>query len=140
MFSPRAWRCFRVSSARELAERVFSTCVEVFLTITPAGTVANGFLHVRGGVSHAKERTAGVTPFSPRAWRCFLRRVRKGAEKRVFSTCVEVFLALERRNSLPRGFLHVRGGVSLNKPRRHNAGLVFSTCVEVFLTSATKTD
>ena len=50
-FSPRAWRCFLVHPPRRARQKVFSTCVEVFLKILLLGFARTSFLHVRGGVS-----------------------------------------------------------------------------------------
>ena len=94
----------------------------------------------------------GRSKSSPRPWRCFLTLGKTINSALVFSTSVEVFLALRRSPVLIRGLLHVRGGVSVNgsvahsldassprpwrcfRPHRglHEGPRVFSTSVEVF--------
>ena len=90
---------------------------------------------------------------SPRPWRCFFRHLDLSAATEVFSTSVEVFLAISGAVRLLPLLLHVRGGVSqasriiggssvssprpwrcfLHGPRVHRRQHVFSTSVEVFL-------
>ena len=50
----------------------------------------------------------------------------------VFSTSVEVFLAVPVYHKLTKGLLHVRGGVSAYVSDGCKNGKVFSTSVEVF--------
>ena len=152
-FSPRAWRCFSSWGVGGFWRGVFSTCVEVFLRKMSGQSVGMSFLHVRGGVSGVLSVGLAEIPFSPRAWRCFSTLSTAVSSGSVFSTCVEVFLS--RLSGLRRrqGFLHVRGGVSINarpvfinrqfSPRawrcfsfslkKSSREIVFSTCVEVFL-------
>ncbi len=72
----------------------------------------SSFLHVRGGVSYDVSRVSFLEVFSPRAWRCFLIKIKFLDHVLVFSTCVEVFPFLELVEQCIEGFLHVRGGVS----------------------------
>ena len=108
---------------------------------------------MRGGVSNPSANPSSLYPFSPRAWRCFLPYLHLRFFCKVFSTCVEVFLAGRNLVYEDSGFLHVRGGVSLSAVYAHpivrfsprawrcffregifrSIFIVFSTCVEVFL-------
>ena len=152
-FSPRAWRCFSGQSKVPICCEVFSTCVEVFLSLKSLPRRPSCFLHVRGGVSSRLLLGLRLFVFSPRAWRCFQASRQYWRSRDVFSTCVEVFLLDAGQGHHPPRFLHVRGGVSkalewsvrlsLFSPRAwrcfllytkiRDAGGVFSTCVEVFL-------
>ena len=131
---------------------VFSTCVEVFLRVYEIERERHRFLHVRGGVSQRPTDFISLIAFSPRAWRCFCHVVIRVSSHFVFSTCVEVFLAVRENLPTLASFLHVRGGVSdlfkryhvkisfsprawrcfHKKHELHHIGAVFSTCVEVF--------
>ena len=153
MSSPRPWRCFCCPVRYKEDLRVFSTSVEVFLIRFCTLRNALRLLHVRGGVSEPHRVKARLRRSSPRPWRCF---PQCGIAKRmtpVFSTSVEVFLALILLVLFIHRLLHVRGGVSHvalvsrarcgSSPRpwrcfRENAAHasahnVFSTSVEVFL-------
>ena len=89
--SPRPWRCFRhILHAGEIAN-VFSTSVEVFLEEEGYRAARAGLLHVRGGVSPAKQFVELPRTSSPRPWRCFLARFCSSWRTGVFSTSVEVF-------------------------------------------------
>ena len=134
--SPRPWRCFLSRQKIKVDLFVFSTSVEVFLTM-------------------CRKLGFGIES-SPRPWRCFqYGRIRRPCLP-VFSTSVEVFLrvllVIEPRASL----LHVRGGVSKASSRRRVSTMssprpwrcffffckffrlkfVFSTSVEVFPTGS----
>ena len=50
-FSPRMWRCFVEMIAYLSKKTIFSTYVEVFLSISSITMEAFNFLHVCGGVS-----------------------------------------------------------------------------------------
>ena len=91
---------------------VFSTCVEVFLRVYEIERERHRFLHVRGGVSQRPTDFISLIAFSPRAWRCFCHVVIRVSSHFVFSTCVEVFLAVRENLPTLASFLHVRGGVS----------------------------
>ncbi len=151
--SPRAWRCFSRMAKLNAKQAVFSTCVEVFPVQAMPLRGALSLLHVRGGVSVLPFLQTTPRRSSPRAWRCFSRRLFAPDPTMVFSTCVEVFPSSGVRDSSHVSLLHVRGGVSTavrkyqitrsSSPRawrcfRYTSqgklrGSVFSTCVEVFL-------
>ena len=90
--SPRPWRCFHVHSLVYIAKFVFSTSVEVFLTLT-------------------KQLSVNIQS-SPRPWRCFSLSVSLSSVFCVFSTSVEVFLNDSVTITIQDSLLHVRGGVS----------------------------
>ena len=73
---------------------VFSTSVEVFPRPAHGHRTEPGLLHVRGGVSLAKVCSLMWRPSSPRPWRCFSCEAIRGTSENVFSTSVEVFLAI----------------------------------------------
>ena len=73
---------------------VFSTSVEVFPRPAHGHRTEPGLLHVRGGVSLAKVCSLMWRPSSPRPWRCFCAELGVEEENLVFSTSVEVFLAI----------------------------------------------
>ena len=104
------WRWSSIEACAALNPRVFSTYVEVILTMTPIQTHKQCFLHVCGGDPHAGKIYKNVASFSPRMWRwsyvaCFLFLVIV-----VFSTYVEVILHKKRLDMLKIRFLHVCGG------------------------------
>ena len=114
MSSPRAWGCFFIQLDSETQEPVFPTCVGVFLIELDALDELVGLPHVRGGVSqHLKER-ADWYRSSPRAWGCFSGHSVSREKKRVFPTCVGVFLIAVQRAGVFIGLPHVRGGVSVH--------------------------
>ena len=49
--SPRAWGCFREKRYSVSTNRVFPTCVGVFLSIFDSSHFLSRLPHVRGGVS-----------------------------------------------------------------------------------------
>ena len=53
-----------------------------------------------------------IFKFSPRMWRCFLFKKRKISLSEVFSTYVEMFPTLSLHGLRQQSFLHVCGGVS----------------------------
>ena len=147
------WRCFCLGCRLDYSRMIFSTYVEVFLSISRLVVLCLNFLHVCGGVSNEIIRENYDTSFSPRMWRCFRFTAWWQIGRVIFSTYVEVF---PRRTSLRRAiqhFLHVCGGVSGLREswkcpykfsprmwRCFQAGvsfiyrsLIFSTYVEVFL-------
>ena len=118
---------------QEAADQVFSTSVEVFLSLWVRPRSAISLLHVRGGVSNKRQGGSHERRSSPRPWRCFQLNKILAVNAAVFSTSVEVFLhqvfcAGRLFSSSPRpwrcflrlsvsrstvmGLLHVRGGVS----------------------------
>ena len=90
--SPRAWGCFLKVVPNTALLGVFPTCVGVF----PRGRLPCSaricLPHVRGGVSHRRQDLHGGGQSSPRAWGCFLSVLSPEPRKRVFPTCVGVFL------------------------------------------------
>ena len=103
---------------REKTEKVFPTCVGVFLSGLTKLSSAISLPHVRGGVSKTCSWIRICLASSPRAWGCFCRRVKEAHPRPVFPTCVGVFLGGASpgwsRICLP----HVRGGVSFPPSRR----------------------
>ena len=51
--SPRTWRCFRYALKHDLIVLIFSTHVEVFLSVFFVIACKYDLLHARGGVSLA---------------------------------------------------------------------------------------
>ena len=151
-FSPRMWRCFLWRHYAIINVGIFSTYVEVFLTLTAIPVPFSNFLHVCGGVSARRQDFATNSWFSPRMWRCFLGRIWCSRWYIIFSTYVEVFPYDVFLQRLRIHFLHVCGGVSIPRSafdRSHwfsprmwrcfhsliasrNSSAIFSTYVEVF--------
>ncbi len=71
VFSPRMWRCFHCVQHRDTFVGVFSTHVEVFLSISTQPHHRERFLHACGGVSKGRKALYAFMKFSPRMWRCF---------------------------------------------------------------------
>ena len=131
--SPRAWGCFQGTLTAGSVQRVFPTCVGVFLSSPCALAMSTGLPHVRGGVSTLSLKIQNRIESSPRAWGCFYQRLHP--------------------HDTRRGLPHVRGGVSpapmtpplssQSSPRAWGCFLhpqtgmpsvgVFPTCVGVFL-------
>ena len=111
-FSPHTWRCFLLSSSPTTSTTVFSTHVEVFPCDCANSSKPLSFLHTRGGVSSVPSSNQSNPLFSPHTWRCFLLSSSPTTSTTVFSTHVEVFLALSTLNKWVSSFLHTRGGVS----------------------------
>ena len=91
LFSPRMWRCFRLTRSNSNNSRIFSTYVEVFLGRIVKQTALLNFLHVCGGVSAAYGFDMRVYGFSPRMWGCFQVSLSASDANAIFSTYVEVF-------------------------------------------------
>ena len=119
--SPRAWGCFQNPDPDEGRERVFPTCVGVFLSYWTECCMAGCLPHVRGGVSADAIRQAFRDWSSPRAWGCFSACADSMAGIRVFPTCVGVFPWCDSRYPFLFRLPHVRGGVSVHHIR---AGVV----------------
>ena len=75
-------------------KKVFSTLVEVFLPPNLFAPVSCCLLHARGGVSSCTGFIGRIPLSSPRSWRCFLGQLTFLINSSVFSTLVEVFLAI----------------------------------------------
>ena len=110
--SPRAWGCFQDGSLRPCPHGVFPTCVGVFRNDTRGNDFYHCLPHVRGGVSEALPDGSVHTVSSPRAWGCFFGKNALQSFKKVFPTCVGVFLKAPSAVYWFTGLPHVRGGVS----------------------------
>ena len=133
-------------------ERVFPTCVGVFLFSFIILHRNMRLPHVRGGVSNSSLCRASGRWSSPRAWGCFRCPSGSSPDTVVFPTCVGVFPSVGRYFAFSLCLPHVRGGVSIvtalswgipeSSPRAWGcfykalpscrAVLVFPTCVGVF--------
>ena len=151
--SPHAWGCFYAPLSPFPLLPVFPTCVGVFLIRSSAGTRSTGLPHMRGGVSQLGVRQQTGSKSSPHAWGCFYHLIRELHRRRVFPTCVGVFLWLPTDGDAENCLPHMRGGVSMfqafyaladaSSPhawgcfpaagRRADGCRVFPTCVGVFL-------
>ena len=90
--SPRMWRCFPIRTRSAPCKRSSPRMWRCF---------------------QQPGEPAGVEPWSsPRMWRCFQKGVIRTTKLQVFSTHVEVFLALLARSLTRSGLLHACGGVS----------------------------
>ncbi len=136
-------------------QRVFPTCVGVFLRVPDFDLLGASLPHMRGGVSHARMVSQHQEVSSPHAWGCFPVNTTFSKGSSVFPTCVGVFLFASLALAVPSSLPHMRGGVSLlpdtigcsNASSPHAWGcfsfyslistnkLVFPTCVGVFLTA-----
>ena len=92
MFSPRTWRCFLLHPEQQYKVLVFSTHVEMFLTLFVKNILRRGFLHARGDVSLSELMIVFANMFSPRTWRCFLKADISPYNYEVFSTHVESYI------------------------------------------------
>ena len=110
--SPRAWGCFFTCQNKQKQPKVFPTCVGVFLEDYVENAEGPCLPHVRGGVSFEQGANLPMSRSSPRAWGCFRPEVSPGAVRRVFPTCVGVFLRCRWRGYPAQRLPHVRGGVS----------------------------
>ena len=110
--SPRAWGCFFRANFYDESIAVFPTCVGVFLREKTPFAKGSRLPHVRGGVSLCPALYYSVHLSSPRAWGCFSVQARSRRGRRVFPTCVGVFLAVAVSLSAAFSLPHVRGGVS----------------------------
>ena len=111
-FSPRTWGCFSSYQSSLRYMSVFPTYVGVFLHRKFQLPMANGFPHVRGGVSTWILMLCLLLWFSPRTWGCFSLSTRPSSGRCVFPTYVGVFLAHLDKIATANSFPHVRGGVS----------------------------
>ena len=122
-FSPRMWRCFRSSRSRSPPSSIFSTYVEVFLSVNGFSIRNRNFLHVCGGVSGYLIPFLVDEVFSPRMWRCFRDDRGTQTSENIFSTYVEVFLSINVLRLIVLNFLHVCGGVSNRNTKPENKGI-----------------
>ena len=116
--SPRPWRCFHESATEQVSIKVFSTSVEVFLSMEKIIASSVCLLHVRGGVSDSSIVPASWVWSSPRPWRCFRIFLVHSTLSWVFSTSVEVFPRTTPSLATSIRLLHVRGGVSIGSITR----------------------
>ncbi len=114
-FSPRLWGCFSEWTCTVLESSVFPTPVGVFLISEAVDAEKIGFPHACGGVSANFTPPLFPSPFSPRLWGCFYRRMANGSQCRVFPTPVGVFLIKPMACIWLISFPHACGGVSLVK-------------------------
>ena len=110
LFSPRMWRWSLRWLPQQLFYLVFSTYVEVILTLRMRKEHENGFLHVCGGDPTREFTSLNRLLFSPRMWRwswgtCLSKLIRF-----VFSTYVEVIYSCNNPCNWTSRFLHVCGG------------------------------
>ena len=110
--SPRPWGCFQSQPDRIKVLTVFPTPVGVFLTRPPAGSLARGLPHARGGVSDYFLSHVHWWGSSPRPWGCFLPCPKNYHANIVFPTPVGVFLVEALHGVVKPGLPHARGGVS----------------------------
>ena len=113
MFSPRMWRCFLLHRSCQEQECVFSTHVEMFLDARLQPHVRFSFLHACGDVSPVFAVAFNNETFSPRMWRCFYDCAALPAERKVFSTHVEMCPQNRLMRLQNLRFLHACGDVSL---------------------------
>ena len=112
LFSPRMWRCFYERAGEERAGWVFSTHVEMFRSRLISRRNLMSFLHACGDVSRQEDEAPWRRLFSPRLWRCFRSVYGRSFLLTVFSTHVEMFLAMRFRSIGQVRFLHACGDVS----------------------------
>ena len=110
--SPRAWGCFSLLSYLCALQRVFPTCVGVFLKKKNSIIALFSLPHVRGGVSSLSHTFLFQKWSSPRAWGCFSTSSSPMKRWTVFPTCVGVFLSCLGQARPLKRLPHVRGGVS----------------------------
>ena len=150
-YSPRVWRWSYQEANCTFGKNVFSTCVEVILSIFIDKHELAGILHVCGGDPGVITHLSFDERYSPRVWRWSYPTFCSHRFDRVFSTCVEVILHGKEFLKLFLGILHVCGGDPMTRhiskaqaqysPRvwrwssyeyqMIELHLVFSTCVEV---------
>ena len=69
--SPHAWGCFYPTPYHTDRERVFPTCVGVFLSFVNTAPSSTSLPHMRGGVSYMYAVPQNMQLSSPHAWGCF---------------------------------------------------------------------
>ena len=109
-FSPRMWRWSPEAPPLELTALVFSTYVEVILTLGIVTTGLMSFLHVCGGDPDIAQTVADLKAFSPRMWRWSWHDNHGSNSNQVFSTYVEVIPSNRWPIISSNRFLHVCGG------------------------------
>ena len=109
-FSPRMWRWSLTRLTCQKVLMVFSTYVEVILSIKEFQQRLESFLHVCGGDPNKATWECLREWFSPRMWRWSYSFHDCTTTNKVFSTYVEVILSQRTIWSRWPGFLHVCGG------------------------------
>ena len=110
LYSPRMWRWSQCCDSLLPVLWVFSTYVEVILRAIYEALRQDSILHVCGGDPHTPTRPLAHLEYSPRMWRwsfCSCKTANKGV---VFSTYVEVILAVWTSSGMVKRIHHVCGG------------------------------
>ena len=137
-FSPRMWRWSLTRLTCQKVLMVFSTYVEVILSIKEFQQRLESFLHVCGGDPTVSTIVRQRTKFSPRMWRWSSVKEPFDPDDQVFSTYVEVIPKIWVASSTQGSFLHVCGGDPKLIITFLNYRKVFSTYVEVILSQTPK--
>ena len=109
-YSPRMWRWSLYVSRSNDRNSVFSTYVEVILTLALACLVFVSILHVCGGDPNFTAQVINSNKYSPRMWRWSLYWSLEMTSHWVFSTYVEVIPIISPLITLFHSILHVCGG------------------------------
>ena len=110
LYSPRMWRWSSSLTTLIILSRVFSTYVEVILSLTFILILAACILHVCGGDPKYDAMYYNDLKYSPRMWRWSHFVDYKCHFLSVFSTYVEVILPNQKFVLDNDGILHVCGG------------------------------
>ena len=100
-----SYKCFRYP-----VPLVFSTYVEVILSLKLTISILLSFLHICGGDPNGAELKKEKLMFSPHMWRWSSRYRHCNTNYFVFSTYVEVILQCLQDNLSEWRFLHICGG------------------------------
>ena len=109
-YSPRMWRWSLAYEKTDELIAVFSTYVEVILTITPTAGYKVSILHVCGGDPDTRIIVSKLDLYSPRMWRWSSKYEESEYGEIVFSTYVEVILKWSNHGRSFWSILHVCGG------------------------------
>ena len=109
-YSPRMWRWSCYWNTKTRLYGVFSTYVEVILTLSRLVILMMSILHVCGGDPVYVPSRDKIQVYSPRMWRWS--RIKRNVEnvRWVFSTYVEVILQEQKETTENNSILHVCGG------------------------------
>ena len=110
LYSPHMWRWSWVKFYVPDRETVFSTYVEVILTMHQFLSLGLSILHVCGGDPNPKDKIPHELGYSPRMWRWSLKNALIVNDDEVFSTYVEVIPELKSALAPILSILHVCGG------------------------------
>ena len=116
---------------RSLLMPVFSTYVEMILTLWWLLTTTQSILHVCGDDPLITFFSRIVSWYSPRMWRWSYERGEREPRLKVFSTYVEMILVQTAASSRTRGILHVCGDDPAIQFSMELTHIVFSTYVEM---------